>query len=100
MVYNMYKQVYADAWAIQERRNMSVPMRKGVFMDFQAIADSYYPMASILFVENTPDGKYGAIRVVAGNQKYIDVEEHPKCEVIRGMGAASDVKFVPNGYVQ
>ncbi len=49
-------------------------------MDFQKIADSYYPMTSILSVEKTPDGKYGEIRVIAGNQKYIEIVEHPKYE--------------------
>lgn len=49
-------------------------------MDFQKVADSYYPMTSILSVEKAPDGKYGEIRVVAGNRKYIKVVEKPKYE--------------------
>ena len=65
-------------------------------MDFQKVADSYYPMTSILSVEKTPDGKYGEIRVVAGNKKYIDVVEHPKYEVVPGMSMKDNNKFVPN----
>jgi len=78
------------------RQNYSFLMRKGVFMDFQKVADSYYPMTSILSVEKTPDGKYGEIRVVAGNKKYIDVVEHPKYEVVPGMSMKDNNKFVPN----
>ena len=42
-------------------------------MDFQKIADSYYPMTCIVSVEKTRDGGYGMIRITAGNQKFTDM---------------------------
>lgn len=44
-------------------------------MDFQSIADSYYPMTCILSVEKTPDGGCGQIRIAAGNKSYVDMLE-------------------------
>lgn len=78
------------------RQNADISAQEGVFMDFQKVADSYYPMTSILSVEKTPDGKCGEIRIAAGNRKYIEVIEHPKYEVVRGMRMTGDIKFIPN----
>ena len=41
-------------------------------MDWQNIADTFYPMACVLSVEKKTDGRPGAIRMVAGNRKYLD----------------------------
>ncbi|MCR5267660.1 MAG: GAF domain-containing protein [Lachnospiraceae bacterium] len=39
-------------------------------MDFQSIVDSLYAPACVVSVEKKPDGKYGEIRLAAGNKKY------------------------------
>ena len=46
-------------------------------MDFQALADSFDPMTCIMSVEVFPDGSYGNIRIVAGNQAYVSSIEDP-----------------------
>ena len=42
-------------------------------MDFQSIADSLYAPACIVSVERKTDGVCGDIRIIAANQKYIDL---------------------------
>ena len=42
-------------------------------MDFQSIADSLYAAACIVSVERKTDGVCGDIRIIAANQKYIDL---------------------------
>lgn len=64
-------------------------------MNFQELADSYQAVASVLSVRQNPDGSCGEIRVVAGNQKYVDVLEHPKYEIIPGM-QMDGIHFIPN----
>ena len=41
-------------------------------MEWKSFADCFEPMTCILSVEKKPDGGYGAIRMVTGNDKYID----------------------------
>ena len=43
---------------------------------FQKFVDSFTAATSVISVEKLPDGKYGAIRIVAGNKPYIDSIEH------------------------
>lgn len=42
-------------------------------MDFQSFADLYYAPTCIVSVEKKNDGRYGDIRIVAGNKKYKDI---------------------------
>ena len=39
-------------------------------MDFQNIVDSLYAPTCVVSVEKRPDGGYGNIRLVAGNERY------------------------------
>ncbi|MBR5361272.1 MAG: EAL domain-containing protein, partial [Lachnospiraceae bacterium] len=41
-------------------------------MDFQSIVDSLYAPTCIVSVERRADGRYGDIRIAAGNKKYAD----------------------------
>ena len=64
-------------------------------MDFQKFVDGFKPMTCIMSVEKLPDGKYGEIRIVAGNKAYIDsVENMPD------MPELLSKKFVPNSLYQ
>ena len=42
-------------------------------MEFQKLVDSFYAPTCIMSVEKTEDGRYGEIRMVAGNKKYTDM---------------------------
>ena len=69
-------------------------------MNFQNIADKFQPPTCVISVERKENG-YGDIRLVAGNQKYIEPIEHPFFESdpnIPGMPEIfqSTNKFVPN----
>ena len=41
-------------------------------MDWNELAGRFEPMTCVLSVEKKPDGKYGTIRIVTGNAKYLD----------------------------
>ena len=45
-------------------------------MDFQKFVDGFESMTCIISVEELPDGKYGKIRIVAGNKAYVDSIEN------------------------
>ena len=62
-------------------------------MNFQDFVNHFDPMTCVMSVEKLPDGKYGEIRIVAGNQAYIDSIENADT-----LSAASmlDNVFVPN----
>ncbi|MCR5215100.1 MAG: GGDEF domain-containing protein [Eubacterium sp.] len=60
-------------------------------MDFQKIADSLGAMTCIVSVEKLDNGRYGKVRLVAGNKAYIDSIEHPA----PGVEMLSQ-KFIPN----
>ena len=60
-------------------------------MDFQTIVDGMSAMTCVVSVEKLPDGKYGTIRIVAGNKAYIDSIEHPASGVVMLRD-----RFVPN----
>ena len=64
-------------------------------MDFQKFVDGFKTMTSVISVENLGDGKYGEIRIVAGNKAYIDsIENMPD------MPQALSKKFIPNSLYQ
>ena len=60
-------------------------------MDFQTTVDNVESMAVVVSIENLGDGKYGTLRLVAGNKAYIDSVEHPA----PGVNMLSN-KFIPN----
>ena len=45
-------------------------------MDFQKFVDGFQPMTCVVSIEKLPNGKYGEIRIVAGNKAYIDSVEN------------------------
>ena len=64
-------------------------------MDFQKFVDGFHTMTSVLSVENLGNGKWGKIRIVAGNKAYVDsIENMPD------MPAALSKKFIPNSEYQ
>ena len=64
-------------------------------MDFQKFVDGFLPMTCVISVEKLPDGKWGEIRIVAGNKAYIDsIENNPDApKMLRS-------KFIPNSLYQ
>ena len=46
-------------------------------MDLQSYVDGMGAMTCVVSVEDLGDGKYGKIRIVAGNEAYIDSIEKP-----------------------
>ena len=65
-------------------------------MNFQKLADAFFAPTAILSVEKTADGGYGAVRIVAGNQKYIDPIIHPAGPVVPGLEGIKHRAFIPN----
>ena len=62
-------------------------------MNFQEYLDTCDSMTCIMSVEKKPDGGYGDIRIVAGNQAYIDSIERNEDE---NSDIAKEKIFVPN----
>lgn len=46
-------------------------------MDFQTIVDGIDAFACVVSVEKGEDGSYGKVRIVTGNQRYVDTIENP-----------------------
>ena len=44
-------------------------------MDFKGFTDMFKPMTCVMSVEIFPDGSYGNIRIVTGNDAYINATE-------------------------
>lgn len=64
-------------------------------MDFQKFVDGFLPMTCVVSVEKLPDGKWGEIRLVAGNKAYVDsIENNPDAPKML------QNKFVPNSLYQ
>ncbi|MBQ6316699.1 MAG: sensor domain-containing diguanylate cyclase [Oscillospiraceae bacterium] len=63
-------------------------------MDWKNFADHFEPMTCVLSVEKKADGGYGTVRIVTGNEKYID----SLALAAGGVEMDSDKKaeFVPN----
>ena len=62
-------------------------------MDWKRFADHFDPMTCVLSVEKKPDGKCGTVRIVTGNQKYIDSIALASGAV--GLDSTEKVEFVP-----
>ena len=63
-------------------------------MDWRAFADHFDAMTCILSVGKQPDGTCGTVRIVTGNQKYLDSLELAGGAV--DVGQEKKVEFVPN----
>ena len=72
--------------------NAAFRFRRDV-VDFQSIVDSLFVPTCIVSVERKPDGRYGVMRIVAANQKYIDILA---VRVIPGESGNPVYSFVPN----
>lgn len=60
-------------------------------MDFEKIVKFTGAMTCVISIEKLPEGKYGKIRIVAGNDAYIESLEHPMDQMhMKNSG------FVPN----
>ena len=53
-------------------------LQKGGIMDFQKFVDQFHTMTSIISVKRMGNDRYGDIRIVAGNEKYIDSIRDPQ----------------------
>lgn len=62
-------------------------------MDWRSFADHFNTMTCVLSVEKKPDGTCGTIRIVTGNQKYLDSLELAGGSV--EVGNEKKVEFVP-----
>ncbi|MBR3333195.1 MAG: GGDEF domain-containing protein, partial [Clostridia bacterium] len=62
--------------------------------DWKPFADHFDPMTCVLSVEKTPEGKCGTVRIVTGNQKYLDSLELAAGAV--DVGSEKKVEFIPN----
>lgn len=62
-------------------------------MEFKQFSDLFLPMTCVISLEKDPDGSYGNIRIVTGNQPYIN-----STAAFAEMGAADkgQVSFVPD----
>ena len=64
-------------------------------MDFQKFVDGFQPMTCVMSVEKLPQGKWGKIKIVAGNKAYVDsIENMPD------VPQAFSNKFIPNSDYQ
>ena len=65
-------------------------------MDFKSFVEMIGVMTCIISVETKDDGSYGEIRIVTGNQAYINSIEHSNPEMPQMLTS----KFVPNSLYQ
>ncbi len=63
-------------------------------MDFQKLSDSFSSMTCILSIEKLPDGKFGNIRIVAGNKAYINSIEDTQNHMAASQMMSN--KFIPD----
>ena len=63
-------------------------------MNFQELADKFDAPTCVISVEKKQDGGYGDIRIVAGNEKYIEPIVHPV--PFPGMPENFSSEFIPN----
>ena len=63
-------------------------------MEWRAFADHFGVMTCVLSVEKKPDGTCGTVRIVTGNQKYLDSLELAGGSV--DVGNEKKIEFVPN----
>jgi len=63
-------------------------------MDLKQFADCFHTMTCVLSVEKKPDGRCGTVRIVTGNQKYIDSIALASGDV--DINSGEKVVFIPN----
>ena len=63
-------------------------------MDFKSFSEHFAVMTCVLSVEKRPDGRCGTVRIVTGNEKYLDSLELAGGAV--ELGAEKKVNFIPN----
>jgi len=63
-------------------------------MDWRAFVDHFDTMTCVLSVEKKPDGTCGTVRIVTGNQKYLDSLELAGGSV--DVGSEKKVEFIPD----
>ena len=68
--------------------------REGCIADWKNFAGHFDTMTCVLSVEKKPDGTCGTVRIVTGNQKYLDSLELAAGSV--EVGSEKKVEFVPN----
>lgn len=64
-------------------------------MDWRSFADHFNTMTCVLSVEKKPDGTCGTIRIVTGNQKYLDLDSLELAGGSVEVGNEKKVEFVP-----
>ena len=65
-------------------------------MNFQELVNTFYAPTCIISVEKTENGRWGEIRLVAGNQKYLEPIEHPVYTLPSGEVIRGENTFIPN----
>ena len=63
-------------------------------MDWRHFTDHFGTMTCVLSVEKMSEGRYGTIRIVTGNQKYLDSLELAGGSV--ELGSEKKIAFIPN----
>ena len=63
-------------------------------MDWKSFSEHFDTMTCVISVEKKPDGRCGTVRIVTGNQKYLDSLELAAGQV--DLGSEKKVEFVPN----
>ena len=63
-------------------------------MDWKSFAEHFHAMTCVLSVEKKPDGRCGTVRIVTGNEKYLDSLELAGGAV--ELGSEKKVEFIPN----
>ncbi len=64
-------------------------------MDLQSIVDSFFAPTCIVSVEKTADGRYGTIRLAAGNKKYAEIFDRRIKPYGDGNEGTTPKEFVP-----
>ena len=81
---------------IQYQKQSSITANRigGGLTDWRAFADHFGTMTCILSVEKKADGSCGTVRIVTGNQQYLDSLELAGGDV--EVGREKRVAFIPN----
>lgn len=73
---------------------MNNAAKRGGGMNWKDFTAHFEPMTCVLSVEKKPDGRYGTIRIVTGNDKYIDSVALAAGGI--DMGSDQKAEFIPN----
>ena len=79
---------------VRENKSNRLIFIGGGLMDWRAFADRFGAMTCVLSVEKKPDGTCGTVRIVTGNQKFLDSLELAGGSV--DVGNEKKVEFVPD----